>query len=138
MKYLFFTNTKQEKGSAIFFAVIVGALVLGIAVGGNILVFGELRILRGAVKSTVAIYAAEAGIEHLLFLDSGSLTPCYGDVECLDTTKPSEPTFLTNIQASYEITVKGGGVDDCDVDATYCAQSEGVFEGGARKIEIER
>jgi hypothetical protein len=127
----------MQKGSAIFFAVIAVTVVLSIAFGLNILVFHEIESLRGAEYSFISFYAAEAGIEHILFVDTGNTAganPCGGDVDCLNANNPGEVPLVND--ATYVITVqqKGG---PCQADV-FCAQAVGTFQGVVRKIEIER
>jgi hypothetical protein len=133
-------KNNSQKGSAIFFAVIAMAVILAIAFGVNTLVFRGFRSTQGDGNSIIAFYAAEAGIDHLLFFDKD--TPCSGVVPgCLDTF-PSGAFTLSN-GATYQVAVYASGTVNCpDPPAgkavLYCVQSTGTFEGVSRKIEIER
>ena len=126
-------NTSQ-KGSAIFFAIVATALVLSIALGLNVLVLEGVKTLQDSDKSLKAFYAAETGIEHVLFTDSANGAACAGNVSCLVSN--TIPFPLAN-GASYTLNIVGPS--DCPLGVTaYCVQSTGVFFGVSKRVEIER
>ncbi|HZX49835.1 MAG TPA: VWA domain-containing protein [Candidatus Paceibacterota bacterium] len=124
----------MQKGSAIYFAIVITSLIMAIALGLSTLLLGGFGILQGSVKSAIAFYAAEAGVEHILFEDK----TCAGDINCLQIAAASwglgGVVTLSN-QATYSVDVKDPG--DC-VGAPFCALSTGIFQNVARTIEVTR
>lgn len=57
----------QEKGVAILLSILILAAILTIALGVSNLMIGEIKMSREAPKSLMAYYAAEAGIERVLY-----------------------------------------------------------------------
>src|SRR3989344_377436 len=127
-------NNNMQKGSAIYFAIVITSLIMAIALGLSTLLLGGFGILQGSVKSSIAFYAAEAGVEHILFEDK----TCAGDINCLQIAAASwglgGVVTLSN-QATYSVDVKDPG--DC-VGAPFCALSTGIFQNVARTIEVTR
>ena len=126
-------STQQQGAVSIYLAVVVTALILGIGLGINTLLIGELQILRGVGYSVIAFEAADAGIEHILYIDKS--VPCNGDAPCLDFNNPGQVSLGNG--ASYTITIQDDGTGTCS-GANYCAQSTGKFKGAVRRVEITR
>lgn len=168
---IFVRNTKKqfevpEKGSSLLLiAIIFTALLLSVGIGLGGFLRGELQLLEGVGNSIAALSAADAGIEHVLYLDikncpnSGTMfscsdpdKSCYPDCvkECVDTGTGTDGDCIITIDAdppialpnlagtSYELTpIKDPGEPECTTQ-NYCAQSIGSFKDARREIQIER
>ncbi|MDP2641468.1 MAG: hypothetical protein Q8P39_02925 [Candidatus Yanofskybacteria bacterium] len=158
---------KYQKGASIYIAVILMAVLLGIAAGASSILVGQLNILRGIGQSVVAFSAAEAGIERIMMIDSCTLIQdeesrmdclyaatsnpsfshgsCNGDegpddpVECIRRAIEAVPASARELQndASYDLEVALSGAGSC-VSDNYCAASTGDFHGSKRKVEVAR
>ncbi|MGB3988132.1 MAG: pilus assembly PilX N-terminal domain-containing protein [Minisyncoccales bacterium] len=128
----------NKKGSAIYFALIVLTIILGIILGLSHILISQIKMVRGMEYSTVAFYAADSGVEEALILLQQYFQndlPYYGD--------PSNPKVinLNGKEATYYITIKGGSRapggphDGCDKEY-YCIISEGEYQGIKRAIEV--
>lgn len=131
---MWWNNTQKEKGVALYLAIIVMALLLGIALGVGSILFGGVRLLRGVGHSVAALYAAEAGLETVLYEDSqgSDITGCDGTAGAPSFCKRS----LSN-GAAYEVVVQSPDGVVCSA-VLYCAGSAGTFQNSVRKIFIER
>ena len=123
---MFLNIRKHKKGSALYLAVVMLAILAPIALGLITIIVGQLTITRDMGYSVIAFCAADAGIERsIINWRSGTERP--------DDVLP--PVDLGN-EATYAVYVTDGGVGDCDVDNNYCVRSVGEFRGIHRSIEV--
>lgn len=124
---------KLEKGAApIFITMMVMVVSLGIVLGLTAIFIGHLRIIRGMGDSVIAFYAANSGIERLLFeerfcrLQTGPcFSPCASDCFGL-VPGASFSATLTN-GASYSARF---------IDGQF--ESIGIFGTARRAIRVRR
>lgn len=124
---------KTEAGVSLYLALMVMSLMLGIAFGISTLLIDQFVSLRGAGFSSLAMEAADAGIEKIFYDDRKGI-----DVlsEC-PVASPCNQTLSNG--ATYAITVVGPGVSGCPSSGvTYCAKSLGSYQGAQRAIRIAR
>lgn len=115
-----------EKGIALVLSVIILSLLLAAALGISTILVGQMTVLRGMEQSVQAYFAADSGIERVLYDDSQgvdiiSTCPCSGNLDN---------------GASYNVLALPPG-PDC-IGVSYCLQSIGSFRDSRRAIEIER
>ena len=129
-------NIKNERGIALYLAIVLMTLLLGIALGAASIFVGGSRLLRGVGHSVVALYAADAGVEKVLYDDNQGIdivTVCAGPGGCIGT--------LSN-GATYKAVATGPGLVMPDGaicnGVAYCVESAGTFQNSSRKIQIER
>lgn len=123
LKYL---NT--QKGIAIYLALIVMFILLSIGLGLSTLLVGQIRIIRGIGNSVVAIYAADTGIERVLYAirkEVPPYVPVAGDEPC--GVSFSCPPLSNG--ASYTIKI-------ISANATFTINSKGTYQATQRAIEI--
>jgi len=66
---------KNKKGASLLLTVLIMSVILAIAMGIAKLSLGEIKLSRALPESLIAYYAAESGIEELLYLDhTGAIT----------------------------------------------------------------
>ena len=109
-------KTKQ-KGVSLYLALLIMAILLSIGLGISAILFGQIKIIRGIGDSVVAFYAADTGIEEVLY-------------------KGSDVSGVLENGASYstQILLSGPG---CTAP-NYCIKSVGIFKESRRAIEITR
>ena len=115
------SNTNQ-RGVSLYFTIIIMAVLLGIALGINALLIGQLKMIREMGNSVVALYAADTGIEQTLKNRANPFSVCSQSSCSLDN----------GAQYYISITPKGG---DCSAD-NFCIKSVGSYKGTKRAIEI--
>ena len=59
----------SEKGVSLIITFFVMIIILSVALSISILLYGELKIIRNVGNSTVGLYAADSGIEKVLYYD---------------------------------------------------------------------
>ena len=57
----------RQRGVAIYLALIIMIVLLGIGVGLSTIIVGQLKIKRGMENSVAAFYAADTGVERILY-----------------------------------------------------------------------
>ena len=119
---------KAQQGISIYFSILVVAVLLAIALGISTISVGQIRTIRDMSNSVLALYAADAGIEAVLYAHRGM------DV-CLPPGDPSYSGFLGNGTA-YEVECNTAG-PNC-AGSYYCLESVGTYKDLQRAIEVRR
>jgi len=130
----------NQRGVAIYLTFWIMSLLLGIALGISSILITQIGILRGIGESVVAFSATDAGIEHVLFLDTtecGDIEDIPERVECLKDAVPTSPITLAN-GATYELIVEAELEGRCPEGFNYCARSLGVYKSAQRAIRVAR
>jgi hypothetical protein len=116
----------KEKGSSLYFAVVVLAVISGVVIGISSLLIGQIKIIKGMSNSVVAIYVADTGIEHIL-------------KEVRIDNNPSDLSdtvvFPGGYSGDYQTKLIPTG-PNCDA-LYFCIESIGKFQGVKRAIEIK-
>lgn len=114
-------NQNNQKGVIILLAVIIMGLLLSIALGVSTILLKQLAMFKNIENSLQAFYAADTGIEEVLFCYAG------GDVECSpDTDKYVDDDDY--ISYSYNTTTVQSGKE--------VARSIGYYQKTKRSIEV--
>lgn len=130
-------RNKSERGAALYLAVMIMSLILGISFGINVLLVNQVKILRGIGFSVFAFGASDAGIEKIFYDDQKGVDILIQCPEGSDAPDPSKCTQTLSNGATFTITVTKGGEPGCPA-TTYCAKSTGSFRGSVRAIRIAR
>lgn len=109
-------KTKQ-KGVSLYLALLIMAILLSIGLGISAILFGQIKIIRGIGDSVVAFYAADTGIEEVLY-------------------RGTDVSGVLENGASYSAQVLSSG-PGCPA-SNYCIKSVGIFKETRRAIEITR
>lgn len=136
-------NFKKQKGSSIYIAILIMIVMLGIGLGLSGTFFAQIDILRGIGESTLAFHAADAGTEHVLFIDASSCIteePISARVTCIKTavTALTQPNRTLSNGSYYELTVDAGGEETCPAGSAYCIMSMGIENEARRAIFVTR
>lgn len=59
----------KEEGISLYLAVIIMAILLAIVLGMTAILLSQIRMIKGMENSVVAFYAADTGIERVLYQD---------------------------------------------------------------------
>jgi len=133
---MFQNKFQSQKGISIFLVVIVLAVISGVALGLTRIIITEVQTQRGIENSVFTFFAAEAGLEQILYIDIKN-SGC--DASCLqghaDSLGVLGVVSLPN-DATYKIIVEAPS-SDCN-GIVYCATSIGSFGKGRRVISIEK
>lgn len=134
----------SQKGTAVYIAVLVIVIVLGIALGLSSAFLSQVETLRGIGRSVLALNAADAGIERILFEDSDNCIT-EPDIEsrviCLkdavDNLSSGDRRLSSG--ATFELSVEGGGaigdpLELADIVATRTSNVTG--SGSSRNIRL--
>lgn len=125
----------SQKGVALYIAFMIMTVLLVIAFGISTILFGELRVIKGMGNSVIAFYAADTGIEQMLYdpqpSHSGSIgaAPYNASYQVTMVCSPSHPECPT---------ADGFFVDnDCSA-LNYCIESTGIYKETRRAIRVTR
>lgn len=112
-------NQNNQKGVIILLAVIIMGLLLSIALGVSTILLKQLAMFKNIENSLQAFYAADTGIEEVLFCYAG------GGVECSPDTDKYVDDYISY---SYNTTTVGSGKE--------VARSIGYYQKTKRSIEV--
>ena len=130
----------RNKGSAIYFSLVVLTIILGIILGLSSMLISQIRMVRGMEHSVVAFYAADSGIEEALNIIRARLPN-----QCLAHSGTSSIS-LNGATSTYQIIVRDGTQaqtrdpsciphPDCG-RPHYCIRSDGNYRGIRRAIKV--
>jgi len=108
----------DQRGVSMMFAVLIMSFILSIALGISIVLIRQVKVMREAGYSVVAFYAANSGIEEILFLFNPDGIP---------------ETALNG--ATYEVSVNASTTPGCNAP-NWCITSTGSYKDTRRAIEI--
>ena len=133
----------SQKGAAVFIAVLVTVILLGIALGLSTAFLSQIETLRGVGRSVLALNAADAGIERVLFIDTSTCITepdLASRISCIKTAVNSLSSGDRQLPngAIYQLTVEAGGEGSCPGSSNYCASSVGIYSTVRRAIRITR
>ncbi len=125
-----FTKRSDASGVTLLFVTLVVAAVLSIAIGIFNAVFSEFRLAGEISQSFAALYAADEGIERLLYCErtpGSGCDPCPGPGSC---TYGPVTTSLTN-GACYTVSLNRTG-------SQVTIVSTGEFRCGSPTLAVKR
>lgn len=128
----------SQKGVSLYFAVIITSLLLAIALGLSTILISQIKILKEMGDSTIALFAADSGMEKILYLDiecnqAGCTTTWPGVCNSICTGFTTDP-YSTSSQlgeASFTVIASStvGGM---------IFQSKGIYKQSQRAIEASQ
>ncbi len=131
-------NNAARKGSALYVALMATTILLGIALSLASLSFGQMGMMRALGDSVLAFFAADAGVERALLIDSKECALDDQRALCVQERVRSLGTVVLNSGASYQISVEQGGEGACARERFYCAQAFGAYKDARRAVRITR
>lgn len=118
-------NNNLEKGVAIYLVVIIVSALLAVSLNIASIIIGGTKLVSNYADSVKAFYAADTGIEHVLY-DVFISTNCSGFSNYVDTEN----------KYSYEINISG----DCSSGTTITSigkyMKDGINMNSSRRISI--
>ncbi len=133
----------NQQGVAIYLTFWVMSLLLGVALGISSMLFTQIGLLRDIGESALALAATDAGIEHVLYLDTtvcGDIEEIEDRVECLkdavDAILPGD--LVLGNGATYELIVEAEDEGGCPAGVNYCARSMGIYNEARRAVRVAR
>jgi hypothetical protein len=120
---------KRQKGVSTLIAFFIMSAFLVIVFGMNAILVGELKIIGGIGDSVIALYAAETGIERVLWEKALPPSGPYNDILDLGGSI---------YQSSYSASVISTSTDPggCPSDVNFCIQSVGTYKDTRRAIQV--
>ena len=125
-----------ERGVSVFLAVIILSILLAIALGLSTILVSQIRMLKGMENSILSFYAADTGVERILYEDKMCrLSGCGGlSWSCLDTVNCNEGRSSGTVSdavgsANYQVTTNDGATS---------ILSQGIYKGTRRAVRVER
>jgi hypothetical protein len=130
-------RSSSSKGVvAIFITMMIMFVSLAIVLGLTVIFVGHLRILKGMGNSVIAFYAADSGIEKLLYEEkicfqktSPCVAPCASDCFGLASGSNFSGTLTNGASYSATFSIRGGREH---------FESIGTFEGARRSVSVSR
>ncbi len=117
---------------ALFLALTILAFLLATILGATAILVGQMKVIRGMGNSVIAFYAANTGIEKMLFDFSPNHSGQIGN-------PPFNTSFKVEMVCShilYPYCPLNFVIDPGCPAANFCIRSIGIFEGSRRAIEV--
>lgn len=124
MFYIKYIRYKNQKGVSIYLAIMISSIILAIALGISVILFSQKRITSEIGSSVTAFYAADTGIERILYDIREGL---YDPTTCSSFPCPGPSDTLPNGAAYSTYTRSIGPIK---------VQSVGSYQEVKRAIEI--
>ena len=135
------SKIKDERGEALYLALMVMGVLLALALGISAILLSQTKVIKEMGNSVIAFYAANTGIERVLYIDR-SICSSYeliaDRVNCLKNEVSNIPSGDLKLDngAQYELVVDAGGEGTCPSGKTYCVKSSGIYKETKRAIRI--
>jgi len=135
------SKIKDERGVALYLALMVMGILLALALGISAILLSQTKVIKEMGNSVIAFYAANTGIERVLYIDR-SICSSYeliaDRVNCLKNEVSNIPSGDLKLDngAQYELVVDAGGEGTCPSGKTYCVKSSGIYKETKRAIRI--
>lgn len=123
-----------QRGVSLYLAILIMAVLLALALGISAILYGQMKMIKGMKDSVIAFYAANTGVERVL----------YG----ISRNQFASTTSGNVGPASYQATlVCGAGYTQCPPPLAtsttclapyYCLKSTGIYKDTKRAIHISR
>lgn len=125
-----------EKGVSVFFAVMILSVLLAIGLGVSTILVSQIRMVKEMGDSVNSLYAADTGIERVLYEDKMCRLPGCGNLSwsCLDIVNCDDGRAGGTVSgtvgdAAYQVNVNGGATN---------VSSQGLYRGTRRAVKIGR
>jgi len=122
---------KEQKGVSLFISIMVLSAIMAIGFGLSSLLIGEIEISRDINNFVPAIYAADSGIERVLY----KLRKNGDFISCPDTGACTISGAMSN-GAGYTAIVLDSGVSWCPVASAICIRGLGNLADTHRGFEV--
>ena len=123
-------SRNYQGGVSLFLTIIIMTILLSVGLGITTILLGQLRMIGGIGDSVIAFYAADTGVEHILY-----------ENKSIDPPGPSQVSGTINLEtgavATYTAQKILSGAPGCPVQY-YCVRSAGLFRETRRAIEVTR
>jgi hypothetical protein len=143
MNYL----NSSQKAVSLYYAVIITSLLLSIAFGLTTILVGQIKISKEMGDSTIAFFAADNGIEKILYLDTTcSKANCTSTVPfgslCQEQMNLAGTTTCIGLYNYSTSTLLNNGSEYLAIATTTLEEtifkSKGVYKSIQRAIEATR
>jgi len=131
-----YRKVKGQRGVSLYLTIIIMVILLAVVLGLSAILLSQLKMVKEMENSVIAFYAADTGIERILYEDKlcrqvpPCLAPCKNDSD--------GDGFCDGVPTNYDT-----GEVSLGNQATYNAKaitngfkSVGTFKGTKRAIEI--
>jgi Tfp pilus assembly protein PilX len=128
----------HQKGASLYFAIIIMSVLLAIVLGIAAILVSQTRMIREMGDSVAAFFAADTGLERILYEDkmcrlpncSGLGWPCVDNINCDDGRSASDSPVLGTLgQAAYQVSLNNGASSITSV---------GTYNGIKRAMQVNR
>ena len=138
LKSLIFNLKSSDKGVSLYFAVIITSLFLAIVFGLTAILVSQTKIFKEIGDSATALFAADSGMEKILYLDSqcrqANCTTTWPGI-CNNTCDGFAGGYYST---SSQLDAASFTASGSSTDETTIFQSKGAYRAVNRAIEATR
>jgi len=127
---MMFKSSQTQKGISIYLSLMIMTVLLAIALGVSTILISQQKSIKGMGNSVIAFYAADSGIEKMLY-------DAFRGVDIAANCPESNPCQATlDNGATYNVVVLPGDNPKC-AGSYYCIKSVGEYQETKRALEAE-
>ena len=127
---MMFKSSQTQKGISIYLSLMIMTVLLAIALGVSTILISQQKSIKGMGNSVIAFYAADSGIEKMLY-------DAFRGVDIAANCPESNPCQATlENGATYSIIVLPNTDPKCS-GSYYCIKSVGEYKETKRALEAE-
>jgi len=131
-------KNQKSKGVALYLALMIMTVLLALALGVSAILFGQMKMMREMENSVLAFYAADTGIEGILYQDkccrqpicSTSSPPAFCTPTCTGLPDGYSTTTVLENQATYQA--------EYLIGPPITIKSVGIYKETKRAIQVTR
>ena len=112
----------KQRGVSLIMVFFIMVIILSVALSISVLLYSEVKVIRNVGNSMVSLYAADSGIEKVLFYDRQVIPTgakrglCHIATSCDEDTQPSIPEVGDISHSIYCNDVVLSGGPGCELD----------------------
>ncbi|MDO8486261.1 MAG: hypothetical protein Q7S77_01000 [Candidatus Staskawiczbacteria bacterium] len=133
----------QEKGVSLIITFFILTIILAVVLSVSILLYGEVKIVRNIGNSVIAFYAADSGVEKILYYDrkqipeGGARGLCNINNVCPDCTPGPGGDCVESKCYNWLATGTGSGCDllTCGITGSCEISFESFFDGKSYEVK---
>lgn len=126
----------KEKGISIFLSLLILTVLLSLALGLSTILVGQIRMIKRMGDSVISFFAADTGIERILYEDKMCRLPGCNDLawSCLDTVNCDDGLAAGTLsdslgEATYQVDFNDGATSTL---------SKGIYRETQRAAQVTR
>jgi len=131
--------TDKQKGVSLIMTFFIMVIILSVVLAISIILYSEIKVIRNMGNSVVSLYAADSGIEKVLYYDRQAIPLISTGVNCT-TQEDCGPDQICDSDSFCKTSAKRGlcAMFDSANNPKYCAEGNsdnGIYCNSQSKVD---